>query len=361
MLHRFTGNITLLYDGDEAGIHAAMRGTDMLLSEGMNLKVVLLPDGDDPDSFSRKHTAADFRRFIEEHQKDFIEFKSDLLLRNERDPLKRSEAINSVVKSISLVRDQILRDTYVHDCAVRLQISEATLINTMNKFIRSEREQHSGAQAAAPTVQKQSSQISAPVTPMQQASEVERMLMQMVVRHGEAPIVQNAEDEEGNVVSLNLAQYLDYNLGVDELQLDNPLYRKMLAEAVAYSADGGAGMEQFLVHHDDIDISREAAALCADRYHLTDGNGKERDDVSLDDADRAVVEQDRLDALRQQLDHLLNDFRMDYLEQRLRTLQSEIASASADADRLRELLQEYKTMHELRSRLAALLGNNIIV
>lgn len=361
MLHRFTGNITLLYDGDEAGIHAAMRGTDMLLSEGMNLKVVLLPDGDDPDSFSRKHTAADFRKFIEEHQKDFIEFKSDLLLRNERDPLKRSEAINSVVKSISLVRDQILRDTYVHDCAVRLQISEATLINTMNKFIRSDREQRYGSQTATPTVQQQASRISPPVTPMQQASEVERMLMQMLVRHGDAPIVQNVEDDEGNLVSLNLAQYLDYNLSVDELQLGNPLYRKMLAEAVAYSAGGGADMEQFLVHHDDIDISREAAALCADRYHLTDGSGKERDDVSLDDADRAVVEQDRLDALRQQLDHLLNDFRMDYLEQRLRTLQSEIAGASADADRLRELLQEYKTMHELRSRLAALLGNNIIV
>ncbi len=361
MLHRFTGNITLLYDGDEAGIHAAMRGTDMLLSEGMNLKVVLLPDGDDPDSFSRKHTAADFRKFIEEHQKDFIEFKSDLLLRNERDPLKRSEAINSVVKSISLVRDQILRDTYVHDCAVRLQISEATLINTMNKFIRSEREQHYGAQAAVPAAQQPAAKISAPVTPMQQASEVERMLMQMLVRHGEAPVVQNVEDEEGNVVSLNLAQYLDYNLSVDELQLANPLYRKMLAEAVAYTSGGGVNMEQYLVHHDDIDISREAAALSADRYHLTDNSGKERDDVSLDDADRAVVEQDRLDALRHQLDHLLNDFRMDYLEQRLRTLQSEIAGASADAGRLQELLQEYKATHELRSRLAALLGNNIIV
>ena len=140
MLHRFTSNITLLYDGDEAGIHAALRGTDMLLSEGMNLKVLLLPDGDDPDSFARKHTASDFRNYIEENQTDFIRFKTKLMLDGETDPLKRSEAINSVVKSISLVPNQILRDTYIHDCSVTLGINETTLINTMNKFIRSGRE-----------------------------------------------------------------------------------------------------------------------------------------------------------------------------------------------------------------------------
>ena len=141
ILHRFTSNITLLYDGDAAGIHAALRGTDMLLSEGMNLKVLLLPDGDDPDSFARKHSAEDFRKYIEEHQTDFIEFKTDLLLRNERDPLKRSEAINSVVRSISFVTNPILRDTYLHDCSVRMGINEATLINTLNNFIRSNREE----------------------------------------------------------------------------------------------------------------------------------------------------------------------------------------------------------------------------
>ena len=119
ILHRFTSNITLLYDGDAAGIHAALRGTDMLLSEGMNLKVLLLPDGDDPDSFARKHSAEDFRKYIEEHQTDFIEFKTDLLLRNERDPLKRSEAINSVVRSISFVTNPSIRSTTSFAATVR--------------------------------------------------------------------------------------------------------------------------------------------------------------------------------------------------------------------------------------------------
>ena len=125
-LHRFTANITLLYDGDAAGIHAALRGTDMLLQEGMNLKVLLLPDNDDPDSFARKHTAEEFKDYIEQHATDFIRFKTALLLDNETDPLKRSEAINSIVTSISMVQNPILRDTYLHDCSQRIGINEAT-------------------------------------------------------------------------------------------------------------------------------------------------------------------------------------------------------------------------------------------
>ena len=107
LLHRFTQNIVLLYDGDEAGIHAAMRGTDMLLAEGMNIKVLLLPDGDDPDSFSRKHTAEEFKTYIEQHQTDFIQFKTDLLLKGVTDPQKRSEAVSSILKSVSVIPDKL--------------------------------------------------------------------------------------------------------------------------------------------------------------------------------------------------------------------------------------------------------------
>ena len=141
ILHRFTNNIVLLYDGDEAGIKAAMRGTDMLLSEGMNVKVLLLPDGDDPDSFSRKHSAEELKRYIEEHQKDFIQFKTEMLLNGVTDPIKRSEAIGSIVRSVSVIPNQIIRDTYLRECSQRLQMNEQTLINTMNNYIRSDKEQ----------------------------------------------------------------------------------------------------------------------------------------------------------------------------------------------------------------------------
>ena len=362
ILHRFTSNITLLYDGDAAGIHAAMRGTDMLLAEGMNLKVLLLPDGNDPDSFARKHSAADFRKYIEDHQTDFIQFKTDLLLKNERDPLKRSEAINSIVRSISFVINPILRDTYIHDCSVRMGMNEATLINTLNGFIRSNRQQGTTAEEAR-AVQQQVAQpqpVQLQVTPMQQASKVERMLAELVIRHGDTVIYNNVEAEDGGTVSLNIAQYIDYNLGVDGLKFANPVFAKILAEAVEHSQDEGFNAEQFFIHHEDIDITRIATELCIDQYRVIDEQRKAADDEQKNEEELRVEEENRIDALRQQTEHLLNDFRMDWLEQHLKDLQAQIAQAVGDPGRLKQLMEEYKTAHGLRSKLARLLGNNII-
>ena len=364
ILHRFTSNITLLYDGDAAGIHAALRGTDMLLSEGMNLKVLLLPDGDDPDSFARKHSAEDFRKYIEEHQTDFIEFKTDLLLRNERDPLKRSEAINSIVRSISFVTNPILRDTYLHDCSVRMGMNEATLINTLNNFIRSNREatnsSSDNSQSAEPTTQNSQLKIQNSPSPLQQASKVEQMLVELVVRNGDTIIYNNVETEDGTTVNLNVAQYIAYNLGVDGLKFANPLNSRILDEAVNHAGDENFCAEQFFLHHSDIEISRIATDLCMDKYQLLDEQKAARADEEKNADELRVEEENRIEALRQQTEHLLNDFRMDYLEQRLRDLKRDISLAVNDPERLQQLMEEYKTAHELRSQLARLLGNNII-
>lgn len=361
ILHRFTSNITLLYDGDAAGIHAALRGTDMLLSEGMNLKVLLLPDGDDPDSFARKHSAEDFRKYIEEHQTDFIEFKTDLLLRGERDPLKRSEAINSVVRSISFVTNPILRDTYLHDCSVRMGINEATLINTLNNFIRSNREATaSSSDNSQTTTQNSKLNIQNSPSPLQQASKVEQMLVELIVRNGDTVIYNNVETEDGTTVNLNVAQYIAYNLGVDGLKFANPLNSRILDEAVNHAGDEQFCAEQFFLHHSDIEISRIATDLCMDKYQLLDEQKAARADEEKNADELRVEEENRIEALRQQTEHLLNDFRMDYLEQRLRDLKRDISLAVNDPERLQQLMEEYKTAHELRSQLARLLGNNII-
>lgn len=364
ILHRFTSNITLLYDGDAAGIHAALRGTDMLLSEGMNLKVLLLPDGDDPDSFVRKHSADEFRKYIEEHQTDFIEFKTDLLLRGERDPLKRSEAINSVVRSISFVTNPILRDTYLHDCSVRMGINEATLINTLNNFIRSNREatasSSDNSQTTQPTTQNSKLNIQNSPSPLQQASKVEQMLVELIVRNGDTVIYNNVETEDGTTVNLNVAQYIAYNLGVDGLKFANPLNSRILDEAVNHAGDEQFCAEQFFLHHSDIEISRIATDLCMDKYQLLDEQKAARADEEKNADELRVEEENRIEALRQQTEHLLNDFRMDYLEQRLRDLKRDISLAVNDPERLQQLMEEYKTAHELRSQLARLLGNNII-
>ena len=134
MIHRFTNNMTVLYDGDAAGIKASIRGIDMLLEEGMNIKVCLLPDGDDPDSFARKHNSTEFQAFIAEHETDFIRFKTNLLLEDAgKDPIKRAELIGNLVQSISVIPEAIVRDVYIKECAQLLQDRKSTRLNSSHR------------------------------------------------------------------------------------------------------------------------------------------------------------------------------------------------------------------------------------
>lgn len=364
-LHRFTSNIVLLYDGDAAGIHAAMRGTDMLLSEGMNLKVLLLPDNDDPDSFARKHTADEFRAYIKEHQTDFIEFKTKLLLQNETDPQKRADGIGSIVNSISLIPNQILRDTYIHTCAQRLLISENTLINQMNKYIRDRKEAGKTTQQAEP--QQAESQTPQPQQPILQSnsemmksqeSKVEWMLIQMMVRHGEYIVLQNVETENGETMNVNIAQYIYYNLSSDNLQFRSEIFNKMLTEALNESTSPDFNAMTYFVHHPDINISRIAAAMSEDRYHLSE---KAHTTADINEEERRRREEGEREALLSQTTHLLLDFRMDYVEQHLKELQQQIAASARDLNALRGLMQEFKDMQEIRNNLAKQLGSNVIV
>lgn len=356
-LHRFTSNIVLLYDGDAAGIHAAMRGTDMLLAEGMNLKVLLFPDNDDPDSFARKHTAEEFRDYIAKHQTDFIEFKTRLLLNGESDPQKRAEGIGSIVSSISVIPNQILRDTYLKECSQKLGINETTLINQMNRLIRDRQEQRPAAQQQEPPVAVENTMIS--TSAKQVASKVEWMIAQMLVRHGEHVVLHGVEADDGQLVDVNIAQYIYYNLGADGLQLSNAIFNRMLEDAVSHSADAQFNAMQYFLHHQDIEVARVAAEMSEDRYHLTEQKQQTMQEITPEEAKRK--EETRTEALLRQTTHLLLDFRMDYVEQRLKDLKQQIASAAADRQRMMELMQEFKQMQEVRNNLAKQLGSNIII
>lgn len=361
MLHRFTSNITLLYDSDAAGIHAALRGTDMLLSEGMNLKVLLLPEGKDPDEFARTHTADEFSEYIETHQADFIQFKTDLLLKNETDPKKRADAINSIVESISVIQNQILRDTYIHDCAQRIGISEATLINQMNSFIR-ERRSGTTAQPPQPAAGTPEDGTGMAAMPQeaglgQQASKVECLLLQMVVRHGEHIIMRGVEDDSGQLYDVSVAQYISYNLAADKLTFSSPLFNHMLDEAVEKSGEAGFKAETWFLHHNDIDVSRLATALATEEYHLTP---RHTDGPQNEEAERQR-EANETEALRMQVDHLLTDIRMDYVERHLKELQVQMAQAASDMEKLKTLMADYRDMQNMRNQLARKLGSNIIV
>ena len=345
LIHRFTNNITVLYDGDSAGIHASIRGIDMLLAEGMNVKVLLLPDGDDPDSFAQKHTAQEFRDYIEQHQTDFIEFKTNLLLRGVTDPIKRSEAISSIVKSVSVVPDQITRATYITECAHRLGMNETTLINTANQFIRGEMEEkrkeqrREEAKAGGPVKPLQ------PLAPVQGQPDVEYMLIQMVVRHGQETLYKGVETADGGTVDLSVSQYISYDLGADNLRFKNDLYNRMLAEAVEHNDDEGFNAEAYLTHHPDIEISRMATDMAIDHFQLSKSLQVRRDE----------------DTLRNQVEHLILDFRMAYVEQHLKELQREISLSTGDTERMMKLMAEYKDMQVIRNEIAKELGNDILI
>ena len=375
-LHRFTKNIVLLYDGDEAGIHAAMRGTDMLLAEGMNVKVLILPDGDDPDSFARKHTASEFRKYIDDHQTDFIQFKSDMLLRGVTDPIKRSEAINSIVRSVSVITDPVVRDTYISDCSHRLGVNEATLIAQMNKFIRQDQEQRykdarreeerinrnrgnedSAAHVNAsdegnPLPSNPSTSVS--TNPSVSASEslppknsVSTMMIEMVVKHGGDVIYNNVKSEDGQIIErLTVAQYLYYSLQTDELSLGCQLYDQMLAEAAAHSQDDPYfNAEQYFAHHSNVAIAQIATNMAFDQFRLRKSQQKEPD----------------ADTLREQATRLLLDFRLDYAEAKLRELKSQIAMAVSEPERMMKLMEQYKDVQNVRNALAKELGTSIVV
>lgn len=345
LIHRFTSNITVLYDGDAAGIHASIRGIDMLLAEGMNVKVLLLPDGDDPDSFARKHTAQEFRDYIESHQTDFIEFKTNLLLRGVTDPIKRSEAISSIVKSVSVIQDQITRATYITECAHRLGMNEATLINTANKFIRGEIEEKQKEQRREEAKADTPVKPLQPLMPVSQAPSVEFMLMQLVVRHGEEILYKDVETDDGGKIDLSVSQYISYDLGADNLRFKNDLYNRMLAEAVEHNNDEGFKAETYFTHHPDIDISRTATDMVIDHFQLSKSLQVKHDE----------------DTLRNQVEHLILDFRMDYVEQHLKDLKREISLSINDTERMMRLMAEYKDMQVIRNEIAKELGSDIII
>ena len=385
LLRRFTQNITLLYDGDEAGIHAAMRGTDMLLEEGMNIKVLLLPDGDDPDSFARKHSTEELKSYIEQNQQDFISFKTRLTVDGVSDPVKRSEAISGIVKSISVIPDTILRSTYLSDLASRLGLKEQTLLTTMNNYIRkdiedkrreergkatgrraelgNERRENTPAQEGTLTQEgtpdqedtgegykapnatvQQNKPLSSLLSPLSSKNPVETLLIREVIRHGEEIIYDNVETEDGKTISFNVAQYVDYDLGQDNILFSNPLYNQILAEAVAHSSEEGFKAEKYFMNHPDIEVSQLATRLAIDRHQL---------------GGRFVVQQ-REGSLRQRVVHLVMDLRMDLIEGKLKEIQNAMRQATGNMERVMKLMEEYRDTQLLRDMLARKLGSDVM-
>ncbi len=335
LLHRFTNNIILLYDGDEAGVHAAMRGADMLLEEEMNVKVLLLPDGNDPDSFARSHTAADFRKYIEENQVDFIRFKTDRLLRGVTDPVKRSEAINSIVESISKIKNQITRASYITDCAYRLNVNEAIIVNALNSFVRNgmsaqvkEERRVAGIrdrQTAPPQPPR-----TAGLSPQDKLREVEDLLIQLVIHHGEEFIT--VKDVEGNDVELPVARYIYIDMAGDDFKFHNDLYNQIIAEALEHLDDENFRAETYFASHPNPEVSKIAGMPTGDQEITTASLRVKMDSEKL----RQLVLKDIL------------SFRTHYIAQRLREVQQEFARNPSNM----ALVEEFTRLKQMNMLLA---------
>ena len=306
----------------------------MLLAEGMNIKVLLLPDNEDPDSFARSHTASDFRAYIEAHQTDFMEFKTTVLLKGVDDPIKRSEAISNIVKTISVIKDPIIRATYIKECSLRIGIAEQTLITQMNKFIRSQREEDQKTAEREARNQPPPE----PLRPAERMTKVEQLLIEMVMRHGEEVIL-NTEGQD-----VNVAQFIYYSLSEDGMSFQNELYNKVLEEVINHCDEPGFKAETYFTHHPDIEINTLAAKLCTDRFMLSPS---------------MQVRQEE-DSLKQQVVHLLYDFQLGHVEIELQQLKRELKQSDGDVEKMMVLMKSIKDYQELRNKIGQKLGRKIV-
>ena len=341
LLHRFTNNIVLLYDGDAAGVHAALRGTNMLLEEEMNVKVLFLPDGNDPDSFARNHTAEQFRQYIADNQTDFIQFKTDIMLKGVTDPVKRSEAINSIVESISKIKNQITRASYITDCSHRLGVNEAVIINALNGFIRNgmseqvKEERRAAGLRDQNIAMPQQRPVQSAITPLDKLREVEDLLIKIVIHHGDEKII--VEDSEGNKVELPAAQYIYLDMQGDDFKFHNPIYNQIMDEAMEHIEEEDFKCDTYLGSHSNPEISKLAGLPTGEQEITT---------ASL----QMKMNEEKL---RQQILKDLLCFRTHYISQRIVEVQQEFRQNPGN----KELLAEYVKLKKMNALVAAKSNN----
>lgn len=383
LLHRFTSNITLLYDGDEAGIKASIRGIDMLLAEGMNIKVLLLPDGDDPDSFSRKHNATEFQKYISEHEENFIRFKTNLLLKDtQNDPIKRAGLIADMAKSIGLIPNEIIRYACLKECASILNVDEQIIQNEIKKIVkqrkegyieqrRKEKEESEKTKILQSTVSVTNNipdegLVPPPFPPEEIPQEPpfesylpqtgweklpfydkELQLIKMLIRYAEKVVCYMEDGEED--IPITVTEYISVDLQQDNLQFHNPMHRKLLNEAEAHLHDKDFCSERYFLAHPDPAISRIAADMISDRYRLSKSN------------EQAIVKDE--ERLHELIPHLLIDFKLAILEEDMKqTIQQlSLPEVVQDVQRTMEVMKHYKKLTETLKEMAKRAGDRVIL
>ncbi|NLA62465.1 MAG: DNA primase [Bacteroidales bacterium] len=385
LIRRFTQNMTVLYDGDDAGISAALRGIDLLLEEGLNVKVVLLPKGVDPDSFARKQNAESFNKFIIENEVDFIRFKAQLLLNETKnDPVKRAGLIANIVESIALIPDGIKRSVYIKDSANLLEISEKLLIQEVNKIRLRKYDQRnrpaiqrpnrpSGKNAQQSTTSTGTASNKEPNAPVvrrkTRIENFERQIVRYIVRYGTVMIFQRFEkqkkDRQSEEIDVlveegsSVIEFIHFDLERDNIKLTNPLYAQIFEEAYRKAANKDFQPARYFTSHADENISKLAIEMVSDKYQLSKIHAKALGEEH-DDEKSILLEENSLEIL---IPRVTTELKNAYVMQQISLVMKKIKEAQKndDFETTLKLLEEKKKLEEIKKLLAKMLGEQVII
>ncbi|MBQ5887946.1 MAG: DNA primase [Bacteroidaceae bacterium] len=358
LIHRFTKNITLLYDGDKAGIKASIRGIDMLLEEDMNINVVLLPEGEDPDSYSQTHSTEEVEQYIERNKVDFIRFKTNLLLDEVgEDPIRRAGLVSDVVKSIAVVPNEILRSEYVRKCSEMLNITEQILVKEVAKLRKQKAEemqkkpQHSADNPnendsntdtdGTPAINEfQQSIISSYSNPLHNK---ERAIIEFLLKNG-SKMLQVPEDKVSNTPAFTetVVSHLYYSFNDDGIELSHPLYKRIFAEAGEHANDTTFDPESHFMAHPDVEISRLTAELCGERHLL-----------SKTFAEQAGDERNEQAVMFEQTTRLAIAYKQSIVDEMLKETMNRLKdpATTSNPTALQEAMEDFKFLKETQGAL----------
>lgn len=368
-IKRFTSNITVLYDGDSAGIHAALRGIDMFLKEGFNVKVVLLPEGEDPDSYAQNHDSTEFIQFIEKHQTDFIRFKTAILSKDAKDdPFKKAQLIKDVVTSIAVIPDMITRQMFIKDCAERLHISEKVLtievINLRKKQVEEDQkgQEHTTSSPSVPSVTSDTSDhisndgsekvvaigeaIKQPDSPLDKHFYD---LIQLVVRHGEQIVGINGQ-------MFMIGEIIISALEGDSIRPTKTVYQTIMNDFKVHYQDEGFKAETFFKFHEDPDVSATAVDMLIDRYQLATDKSATEDKKTKEDQDL------QLQQLAQLVTQHLYEIKLTTIEMQIIEVGDKLKEAQEKGqwDVEMQLLSHQQQLIRNKNEICKILGNRII-
>lgn len=349
LLHRFTSNVTLLYDGDEAGIKASIRGIDMFLAEGMNVKVLILPEGDDPDSFARKHNSMQFQQYISEHEENFIRFKTRLLLKDIKDdPVKRAELIADMAHSIGLIPNEIVRYECLKECASILNVSEHVIQNEIRNTVQKRVDEYTVRQEMQDTQKK----VLTPAVKTEESPELlhasEKELIRMLVLYGEKTVC-HVEDENGEDMAVSVIEFISSDLGQDELEFEHPVHRLLLYEAQNHVYDEGFRAQRYFLNHTDPTVSRMAADMASGDHRLSRSN-------------KQAITRDE-ERLHELVPYLLIEFKLHILKREMDGIMQSLGNPDVmnDADKAMEAMKRYKELGEIMKEIAKRAGDRVMI